>query len=72
MKHSFKFEVNEVVTVDGVDCRIVDHEIHHDKPDYLCEPIDPEKMVLGQDELGAGWVCEHLIQKLDRVDRGTA
>lgn len=58
----YQFEIGQKVLVRGVPCIIIDRE---DDDDYLCEPIDANVMVLGQWELGAGWVYERHIEKFN-------
>lgn len=60
-KHEFKFEIGQLVKVENVECIILDRDICDDLPDYLCKPIDEKQMVLGQWELGAGWVRDYNI-----------
>lgn len=60
----FKFEIDEIVLVDGVKCKVLDREIYDKTQDYLCKPLDKDVIILGQDQLGSGWVLENNIKTL--------
>lgn len=45
-------------------CEIVSIEIYDGDLDYLCRPLDTSKLVLGQSELGAGWVRAENIEEI--------
>lgn len=56
--------VGDIVSIDGVKCEIVSIEIYDGELDYLCRPLDTSKLVLGQSELGAGWVRAENIEEV--------
>ena len=67
MKNEYKYELNQVVNVEGLDCKIVDRDYMENKPDYLCKPLDSTKLVKGQfrgEEGTAGWVREWDIKAM--------
>ena len=61
---TFKFEIGEIVNINGVLCKVLESELHESALDYLCLPLDINVMVLGQWELGSGWVFQHNIKKI--------
>ena len=65
MKNKTKFKTGDIVNVDGVIGIILDVDTtlaQAPEVDYLVKPIDPKEMILGQWELGAGWVMESDIE----------
>lgn len=64
----YKFKLGEIVLVEDLECKVIEREVGEfdegiSENDYLCRPLDKTKMILGQSELGAGWVFERNIQK---------
>lgn len=69
--NNFKFDINEIVLIDGLRCKVLERELGESdvnqlENDYLCKPLDETKMILGQTELGAGWVFEQHIERLSK------
>ncbi len=67
----YKFKINEIVLIDGLKCKVLKREVGElyqgiEENDYLCKPLDETKMILGQWELGAGWVFESNIDKVTK------
>jgi len=62
MSNSFKFQIGQIVIVDGFRCRVLDREIFEDIPDYLLEPLDARNNFSGELPGGAGWVRPNDIQ----------
>ncbi len=63
----YKFRLDELVLVDNVVCVVLSREIFDGMPDYLCKPLDETKTILGQTELGSGWVREENIAGSQRI-----
>lgn len=68
MSNRFLFEVGQVVYVKDLKCVVLERELGTDDwyvNDYLCKPLDESKMILGQWELGPGWVYENNIKPIE-------
>jgi hypothetical protein len=58
----FKFEIGQLVLVEGIECQIISREIYDDAPDYLCRPLDGRVILAGTREPGAGWIRDNLMK----------
>jgi hypothetical protein len=68
-----KFKKGQKVMVESLVCTIISNPDYNDDDGfftYICEPVDPSKMIIGQWELGPGVIFENEITLIKGVNNG--